>query len=177
MTTSPQSYITPEMRAYIGTKGALLVSPPVSASDIRRFAMAAYWPKVPPRLFWDEEYARKTRWKGIIAPAEFNPFAWMVGRAHIGPQPEHIDERQRREEEARQLRPPGAPERYLYGGSTAEYFAPMRPGDVITSVVSLTDLFERTGRLGLMLFYVLEERWTNQRNELVKTFRSDNILY
>ena len=60
---------------------------------------------------------------------------------------------------------------------TAQYHAPMRVGDVITSIISLADLFERTGRVGLMLFYVTEERWTNQNGDLVKTVRSDNILY
>ena len=177
MTNTPETYITDEMRAYIGTQTPPLVSPPISQAEIRRFAMAAYWPEVPPRRFWDEEYAQKTRWDGIVAPREYNPFAWMVGRANIGPQPERVDAEQEDEESQRELRPPGAPERYLFGGTTAEHFAPMRIGDVITSVESLVDLYERTGRLGLMLFYVLEERWTNQRGELVQTIRSDNILY
>ena len=177
MTTSPESYITPEMRAAIVTTSDPLVSPPVSLSEIRRFAMAAYWPKIPPRRFWDEQYARETKAGEIVAPAEYNPFAWMIGRAHIGPQPDHLDAEQARLEENRQIRPPGAPERYLFGGMTAEYHAPMRVGDVITSIISLADLFERTGRVGLMLFYVTEERWTNQNGDLVKTVRSDNILY
>lgn len=177
MTTTPESYITPEMRAAIGTASEPLVSPPVSLSEIRRFAMAAYWPKVPPRRYWDEEYAKGTRSGGIVAPSEFNPFGWMVGRASIGPQPDPIDAEQARKEATRQIRPPGAPERYLFGGMTAAYHAVMRPGDVITSVVSLADLFERSGRMGLMLFYVTEERWTNQNGDLVKTVRSDNILY
>ena len=60
---------------------------------------------------------------------------------------------------------------------TADYFAVMRPGDVLTSVIHMGELYERTGRLGLMLFYVTEERWTNQRNEQVKSIRSTNILY
>ncbi|HZU76165.1 MAG TPA: MaoC family dehydratase N-terminal domain-containing protein, partial [Dehalococcoidia bacterium] len=48
-------------------------SPPVSLSDIRKWAIAVYWPEVPPRIFWDEEYAKTTRWGGIIAPQDFNP--------------------------------------------------------------------------------------------------------
>ncbi len=177
MTNTPETYITDEMRAYIGTRTPPLVSPPISQAEVRRFAMAAYWPEVPPRRFWDEEYAKTTRWGGIVAPREYNPFAWMVGRANIGPQPERVDAAQEEVESQRELRPPGAPERYLFGGTTAEHFAPMRIGDVIMSVVSLVDLYERTGRLGLMLFYVLEEQWTNQNSELVQTIRSDNILY
>ena len=177
MSSEPETYITPEVQAYVGTHSPPLVSPPVSESEIRRFAMAAYWPEVPPRRFWDEEYAKTTRFGGIVAPEEFNPFGWMVGRAHIGPQPTHIDEAQGKLEEDRNLRPPGAPERYLYAGSSSEYHSAIRPGDVITSVLTLTNVYERPGRLGLMLFYVIEERMTNQRGELVRVFRSDNILY
>jgi len=175
--TQQKTYITPAMRAYIGTESLPLVSPPIGVSDIRKAAIAMYWPKVPPRLYWDEEYAKKTVWKGIIAPSEFNPFAWMVGRADIGPQPERIDAQQAKIEQSREIRPPGAPERYLFGGMTANYSNVMRPGDVINSVVRLADLYERTGRLGLMLFYVTEERWTNQKKELIKTISSNNILY
>ena len=35
---------------------------PVDASDIRRWAIAVYWPDTPPKIFWDDEYARTTRW-------------------------------------------------------------------------------------------------------------------
>ena len=41
-------------------------------------ALAVYYPDVPPRLFWDEEYARSTRHGGIVAPEDFNPFAWFT---------------------------------------------------------------------------------------------------
>ena len=36
---------------------------------------------------------------------------------------------------------------------------------------------EREGRLGLMLFTVTEDNWTNQNDELVKTSRSTLIRY
>ena len=91
--------------------------------------------------------------------------------------PLHIDDAQGQLEEARNLRPPGAPERYLYAGSSSEYHAPIRPGDVITSVLTFSEVYERKGGLGLMLFYVVEERMTNQNGELVRVFRSNNILY
>ena len=61
------------------------LSYPVAASDIRRWAIAVYWPERPPPLFWDEEYAVTTRWGGIIAPQDFNPFAWPVGRPAMAP--------------------------------------------------------------------------------------------
>jgi hypothetical protein len=57
---------------------------PIDPSDIRRWALAVYWPETPPRIYWDDDYARTTRWRGIIAPPEFNPFAWPIDRRPSG---------------------------------------------------------------------------------------------
>jgi hypothetical protein len=53
----------------------------------------------------------------------------------------------------------------------------MRPGDVITSVSTLTGYLERQGRLGLMLFSTQLDRWTNQDDELVKSTSMTLIRY
>ena len=66
--------ITDEMRALVDRTMRRATSYPIGANDIRRWAIAIYYPEVPPRLFWDEEYAATTRWGGIVAPEEFNPF-------------------------------------------------------------------------------------------------------
>ena len=66
----------------------------------------------------------------------------------------------------------------LNGGMEVEYTGvPMRPGDVVRAVTVLADYSERTGRLGLMLFTTTEQRWTNQRGELIKTQRDVLIRY
>jgi hypothetical protein len=59
----------------------------------------------------------------------------------------------------------------------AEYGAPIRSGDVITGVNRLASYSERSGRLGLMLFTVMEDTWTNQRGETVKTSSGTLIRY
>lgn len=166
MTTQPETYITPERRARLGQAHTRRVSPPIERSDIRRWALAVYWPEPPPRLFWDEEYARTTRFGGIVAPQEFNPFAWAVE----GPDFEWT-------RNLGDMTDPAPGTRPLNGGGEARYFAPMRPGDVITSVTTLVDQYERRGQLGLMLFEINEDRWTNQRGELVKIYRSTAIFY
>ncbi len=164
------------MRAVIGRPyGGKRTSFPISASDIRRWAVAVYYPEPPPPLFWDEAYAATTRHGGIVAPEEFNPFAWMTAdgppKSAGGPStvmwPEaHFD-----------LPDPGTT-KMLNGGFAITYTAVrMRPGDVITSETSLADYSERTGRLGLMLFTVTENRWTNQEGELVKSSRDTLIRY
>ena len=74
------SVITDDMRSILGLSVGGSISYPITDSDIRRWAMAVYYPDPPPRLFWDEEYAKTTPHGGIVAPEEFNPFAWGARR-------------------------------------------------------------------------------------------------
>jgi hypothetical protein len=53
----------------------------------------------------------------------------------------------------------------------------MRPDDVITSVNRLAEYREREGRLGLMLFTITEDVWTNQDDDEVRRTRSTLIRY
>lgn len=157
------SYITNEIRQMLNVERDVMLSPPISESDIRKWAIAVYWPETPPRLFWDAAYAKTTRWGGIIAPEEFNPFAWPIERR-----------------EATRIGGPIGPEpgqRVLNGGSEARYYTPMRPGDVIRSGVKLIDVYEKTGRIGLMMFLINEVTWTTQDGALVKVDRRTSIRY
>jgi hypothetical protein len=65
----------------------------------------------------------------------------------------------------------------LNGGLEVDYGVRIRPGDVITEDSRLADYHEREGRLGLMLFTVYEDIWTNQAGELVKRSRPTHIRY
>ncbi|HVW42432.1 MAG TPA: MaoC family dehydratase N-terminal domain-containing protein [Amycolatopsis sp.] len=172
-----ESYISDEMRAAIGSTLATAVSFPISESDIRRWALAVYYPDTPPARFLYPEAAAKSRYGGIVAPEDFNPFAWLAaeretaGRADVhGNDPGHI-------EILLGVTPP--PVKFqLNGGLAVEYGVPMRPGDVISSVSKLASYRERSGgRFGLMLFTVLEDTWTNQSGEFVKRTESTVIRY
>jgi hypothetical protein len=159
---TPQTRITQALRDQIGVPQHQRVSHPVDLSDIRRWAIAVHWPDAPPRLFWDEDYARTTRFGGIIAPREFNPFSWPAER------PAWLAKLEGRQ-------PTG--ERGLNGGTTETYGAHIRPGDVISTSTSLVKLEERVGRLGLTLYLYHDTRWTNQRGEWVKTRTSISLWY
>jgi len=171
----PMTHISDEMRAAIGIEMDREVSFPISESDIRRWAIAVYYPAEPPRLYWDAEYAKNTQYGGIVAPEEFNPFAWMAAEkqeptvAIAGNDPG-------RTEKSLGLAPPEV-KFQLNGGIEVEYGVPMRPGDVITAVTRLGDYWEREGRHGLMLFTIREMTWTNQDNELVRRTRRTLIRY
>lgn len=173
----PDSNISEAMRAAVGTELARQVSHPVSVSDIRRWALAVYWPEPAPDLFLDEEHAATTRHGGVVAPEEFNPFAWTVadnqvahpGAASVPNDPDNTEV---------QAGIPGPGLAFqLNGGMTTEYGARMAPGDVITSSRRLGEYSEREGRLGLMLFSRIEDTWTNQRGEQIKHTVNTLIRY
>jgi len=135
-------------------------SPPISLSDIRKFAIATYWPDIPPRLFWDEEYALTTRWQGIVAPQDFNPFAFPIRQA-----------------DQNDTWPGGTGSHGMNGGQVDTYGEPMRPGDVIRARSRVRDWNERITRLGPTMFLNTEHEWRNQRDELVRLRVSTGIRY
>lgn len=171
---SQDTLISPEMHAAVGRDYLWATSYPISESDIRRWALAVYYPDMPPPLFWDEAHAKTTRWGGIVAPEEFNPFAWMRAepRGDMGP------EAKRPWPELYLGVEPPPTRANIVGSLEVEYGSVrMRPGDVIRSITKLGGYHERIGRLGLMLFTNREERWVNQRDELIRTYCQVLIRY
>jgi hypothetical protein len=171
----PESWITEQMRQLEGKVVETRTSLPVTASDIRRWAVAVYYPDPPPPELWDEDAAARSPSGGLVAPEEFNPFAWITTAG-----PPAASERRtsgvRLEERLGVTAPPTTAT--LNGGLECRYGpARMRPGDVIHETKTLAGYSERTGRLGLMLFTVTETTWTNQAGELVRTQRDTVIRY
>jgi acyl dehydratase len=167
---SPTAHPTPGVHLdqatidHLGTPLDVLHSLPVDANDIRRWAQAVYYPAPAPADLFDLETAEKGPWGGLVAPRDFNVYAW-----HPGFHPEAYP----------WMRGMGTEPGYrgLNGGQCSWYFAPIRVGDVITSEVTLIDAFERNGKLGTMMFLVDETRWTNQHGELVRIGQRTSIYY
>jgi hypothetical protein len=153
--------IVPELVEAKGRWSEPKYSFPVSASDIRKWVIATYWPEAPPPLYWDEAYAATTRWGGIIAPPDFNPFAWPVHRPPVEALPGLADRKLTN----------------LNGGQVETYGVPQRPGDVIAERVRIKDFNEREGRFGLMLYTDVESEWTNETGAFVRTRISTYISY
>lgn len=171
-----RTVITDPMRAAVGRELSRSVSFPISRSDIRKWALAVYYPEEPPRLFWDEAYAATTVHGGIVAPEEFNPFGWMVAEPPGLPPPNEFRNDPDRTEKTLGIDGPGL-KFQLNGGLEVDYGARMRPGDQITAVTTLAGYREREGRLGLMLFTSSESVWTNQKGEMVKRSAGTVIRY
>ncbi|MBL7499747.1 MaoC family dehydratase N-terminal domain-containing protein [Frankia sp. CNm7] len=163
--TRIDTLVTPELEAQKGVWTDEQASYPVSASDIRRWAIAVYWGETPPRIYWDEEYAKSTRWGGIIAPEDFNPFAWAVPMTEPSPAGAVPGQEAKKGENI------------LNGGMTEKLGAKIRPGDVITTRSRLMHWEERQGRNGLTLYTYVETEWTNQNGEIVKTRVKTTIRY
>lgn len=170
LATSAPTLISGAMRAAVGSELDRRVSFPITRSDIRRWALAVYHPEPSPARFWDERAAAASPFGGIVAPEDFNPFAWMVADP---PGPPRV---LRDPEEILGIDAPMLTHR-LRGGMEARYSVLMRPDDVITSVRSLGAYSEREGRLGPMLFTSVLDRWTNQHGEVVKEFEFTFIRY
>jgi len=167
-----------------GVWGNTRTSPPIAESDIRKWAIATYWPEPPPPIYWDAEYAATTKHGSIIAPSDFNPFAWPVRRS--GPNAAAMRAAMKAAAAKRGAdakpsdKPSGRPPRRttgMNGGQTDTYGAPMRPGDVISSRSRLLRWEQRQGRLGLTLYTFTETEWTNQDGALVRRRISTGIRY
>ncbi|HLK10345.1 MAG TPA: MaoC family dehydratase N-terminal domain-containing protein [Candidatus Binatia bacterium] len=66
--------------------------------------------------------------------------------------------------------------RLLHGEQEFEYLAPIRPGDVLTFRSRTKDVFEKAGkRGGKMLFVIGETEFRNQRGEVVAYMRNTAI--
>ncbi len=147
-----ESSILEQLQSEIGKE-----SPPrseeVEKGAIRRFvnALGDHNP-----LYEDEEFARKSRYGGEIAPPLF---VITFGRQRR-PQP---DTRLGRA--------------IINAGNEYEFFQPIRPGDVITHTRKLVDVKERTGRLGRMYIAISETTYVNQRGEKVAIGRGTHITH
>jgi acyl dehydratase len=174
--TAPESLISEEMRSRIGIE-SVRVSDPIDKSLIRQWALALSWPEAPDPLFWDEEYAKTTRFGGIIAPPFFNPFSYNIN-------PQRVRQMSESSSGTRQSAPVVSEPQFripsgLNAGGEAEHTGiPIRPGDVITATSRTVDMFEKTGRTaGRMVVTLNENRWTNQKGELVRIYRGTSIRY
>ncbi|MFQ5925525.1 MAG: MaoC family dehydratase N-terminal domain-containing protein [Dehalococcoidia bacterium] len=147
------SLITDEMKEQLGVEGTVTILE-VEKGHVRMMAEALDDPNP---LWQDEEYAKKTKYGGIIAPPAF----LCSARAGTG--------------RGVQMKTPFL--RVLAGGDELEYYLPVRPGDVITSVSKIAAYNEREGKRGKMLFTIIETTYKNQRGEVVASGRSTHISY
>ena len=112
---------------------------------IRQFVRAVDDPNP---LWQDEEYARQSKYGGIIAPPTL---VWTIGLEKFLQRVSAL-----------------APfVNVLNGGTELECYQPVRPGDMVTAITKITGVRERQGKTGKVLFMTLDTTYKNQRQELV----------
>jgi acyl dehydratase len=134
---------------YVGMAGPAN-SRVIEAGAIRRF-VEALGDTNP--LYVDPEYARQTRWGGVIAPPTF---------LCTIPAPLTLPDL-------------GYGRVNLNGGSSYDWYRPVRPGDVITAQASLLEVRGVQGGSGSMLMMVRSIRYTDQDGRLVAEGRGTGI--
>lgn len=163
-----ESLIPEEARVMIGKETPQMVIGEVNKRDIRRFTSATE-DKNP--LYLDEEYAKKSRYSGIIAPPSFI-FSFFYDRGSDAELREDGIPMSRSDDE---FRVPLKVKRVVGGGSELEFVQPLRPGDVISARRKLVDIYEKEGKSGKLVFTVNETTYTNQRGEVVVIEKGTSI--
>lgn len=136
----------------------------VSSATIKRWAIAnedfnALW--------FDDEYAKKSRWGGIIAP----PMYLLSCHDGLG----YPMELFLYMEENLDKFPNYAGT--VQGGIEWEFFEPVRPGDMISFKHRLADVYWKAGKENRLLFIAGETTLTNQKGQLVATNRGSAIYF
>lgn len=147
-----------EVTKLVGTAGDVTVME-VEKGAIKRYIDAIGDQSL---IYWDEEYARNSRYGSIIAPPGF--FGWPLRPAHETlASPVWVA-----------LAKAGY-SRVVHGGVETEFFAPVRSGDTLAALTRVVDISEREGKAGKMAFSITETSYTNQWGELVAKVRNTMI--
>ncbi|MBQ9030524.1 MAG: MaoC family dehydratase N-terminal domain-containing protein [Parasporobacterium sp.] len=109
-------------------------------------------------LWVNEEYAKQTKWGGIIAPPMCEV---MIAEAAAVPPPLEI---------------PGLS--YMNGGSTRKYYNPIRPGDEFRAYDTFKAVVDKTNPAKPYRLFITtgEREIINQRDELVLTITSNIMI-
>jgi acyl dehydratase len=160
------------MIALIGFEAPPVVSDPITAKEIRRFALAVgdHNP-----AYHDEAVARLGRHGGLVAPPTYA--LWACHPVAQDGFVEDLTEGGYPDRMAALVIPRLPFENPLHGGDEHEFFAPIRPGDVLTGRTKVIDVFEKAGKTRAMIFVVTETTVRNQHDRLVDLLRVTMIYY
>jgi hypothetical protein len=169
--------VRPDMAAIVGQPYGVTVSYPVTASDIRRWAIAVYHPEPPPAHYLDPDAEAEGR---LVAPLDISVFAWAAARTEPNEKAFEVDPEYTAVGAMEQnlgVQPPDL-FRALNGGLVVDYTGVrIRPGDVIRSETVIARYQEKESRLGAMLVTDTATTWTNQAGEQIKTATMSLIRY
>ena len=146
-----------EIKKLVGTSGKVQFYE-VEKGAIRRFADAV--DDANP-LYYDEKYARNSKYGSVIAPPGF--FGWPLKQ--IRNSPLAIDIPPELESAFAQAGYPLS--LVLDGGIEYEFFLPVRAGDVLSAITTIRSLRERSAEAGTIIVAFLDTIYHNQAGALV----------
>ena len=151
---STTELLSEELLSHIGRSSAPRTEI-VSRREIRKYAIATGWKK--------KEYL-----DGDVAPPLFHlPLFWdIVELDQLSPDGVSID----------RLLPKFPLEKAMAGGLDIEYFRPIHAGDVLVATRTLTNIYEKSGSQGPIIFYEVVMRVETEAGDLVLTEKTTRLL-
>lgn len=143
-----KSHITAEIREMLGREDTFHASEPVDAGKIRRLAKSLG--------FENSHYYDMAGGQPIGPPT----FVFSVNHDSLG----EMDETGR---PTGRLSLPPSFGPAMRGGNRFQFFRPVRVGDRITIHRKVTDLKEKQGRTGTLVFLTYDLKYTDQRGEIL----------
>jgi acyl dehydratase len=165
-------YVTEEVRGYIGWEGEEVESwDEVCKSELRRFAQAI---PDPDPLYWDQDYAKGTRFGTIVGMPLFPVDAFK----HPPTEPDRLTAKIKEDPHfwggppgdcrgGYPENPAGLPGRLLNAGQSFEVFQLARLGEKLRKKSRLLDIYERQGSTGRLVFGVGQTTYWNGRGEVI----------
>jgi hydroxyacyl-ACP dehydratase HTD2-like protein with hotdog domain len=152
--SSTSGLLSEELLSHIGRTSAPRTEI-ASRREIRKYSIATGWKK--------KEYL-----DGDVAPPLFHlALFWdMVELDQLSPDGVSIDT----------LLPKFPLEKAMAGGLNIEYFRPIKAGDVLVATRTLTNIYEKAGSQGPIIFYEVIMRVETEDGELVLTEKTTRLL-
>ena len=149
--------IDSRVASLLGKEEVFHAAEEIGKATVRKFAAAIgdYNP-----LYWDEQFAEKSGYGGIIAP----PTLIFEVNCDVGDEIDDIDRWQKWFGFSNMQR----------ASNEYEIFQPARPDDVITRRRKIVGVTEKQRKTGKLIFLTTETTYTNQRGELLG-FNRDTV--
>lgn len=158
MTESADTFVTQELRSWIGRRTPLRDLEIINASDIRRYVDATGDGNP---LWLDDDYARDAGYRGRILPPSlvgWVPFSFKEGTERASTDPTDL---------RRQLPLPAGYTNVRNAGSETEWLQPAYLGEQLSTQSVIIDIVARQGKAGLGIYISQEEQVLNFQREIV----------
>jgi acyl dehydratase len=157
------SYSLDEIKKYVGTE-AEPIEYIIDSGAIKLFA-DSIMDNDP--LYCDEEYAKTTKYGGIIAPQTFFGGATSVRGLKAG------------DSRTMSAIPLPIPSGWtsIAAGDDFQFFSVIRPGDILTCCERIAEAYEKQGRSGHLIFVTREKTYTNQYGKIVMIRKLSGVSF